>query len=1235
VPESFQSLLLRHRGRTGLTQRQLAARAGVSRRSVQDWEAGLNYPEAQHLQALIIAFLQSGGLTVGHEATEAETLWNAAMNHAPRMQTPFDAVWWAGAALAPANEILERRQDWGEAPDVLGFVGRTRELATLREWVLEERCRLVVVLGMGGIGKTMLAARVAEEVASAFQRVYWRSLRNAPSFGEWLAGAIGFLSGQQVVPPAGEAARLTALLKLLHDRRNLLVLDNFETLLEPGQQDARLRDNLDGYGQLLRAIGEGRHQSCLLVTSREAPRELAVVGTDAVRSFQLSGFSVADSQALIAGKHLSGDPADWATLISRFGGNGLALKVVGESVRQVFGGDIRAFLEESESGAMFGGIRRLIAEQIGRSSELEQRVLRELAVEREPLNLGELVAGMGPRVGRGALLEAIEALRRRSLAERADAAGRAAFTLQSVVLEYVTERLVEDVGDEITRGRPVQMVDQPIIKAQAKEYVRQTQERLIGTPILQHLRAAHGNSGTEQLLLALLDVWRDRLPVEQGYGPGNAVNLLRQLRGHLRGLDLSRLALRQAYLAGVEAQDASLAGAHVSEVALAEAFNFPIPVTLSSDGAFLVTGTVAGEVWLWRVADRTPLLASQGHTSPVYGAAVSADGRLLASGGLDGTMRLWEAPSGRLLAAFEGHAGGLWCLALSADGRVLVSGGVDGTVRLWDASTAGQGGPTGQLLATLSGHTGGIWGLTLSSDGRLLASASEDGTIRLWATSGGQLLATLQAHTGAVYGVAMSADARLLASAGADGTVRLWQVRDGRLLATLQRHTGLVLGVALSADGRLLASCGLDGTVRLWETSGGQLLATLQEHTGGVRRVALTADGLLMASGGQDGTVRLWETHFASGGARVGSPGAPSGHLLATLQGHASGLWGVALSADARLLVSGAQDGTVRLWDAVLSPGADGRPLTVLRGHSGTVAGVAVSADGRLLASAGLDGTVRLWTAPSGQPMATLRGHTNSVRGVALSADGRLLVSGGEDATIRLWETSEMRLLRTLYGHSSGVSGVALTQDGRRVASGGLDETVRLWEAASGRLFRTLQGHSGPVYCVAMCAAGHVLVSGGADATVRLWDPATGRLLTTLCEHTGMVWAVALSADGQLLASGGLDGTVRLWKVQSGRLLATLQGHTAAVWGVALSADGQLLASSSLDGTIRLWESSTGTQLRTLRSDRRYERLDITGLTGVTAAQRAALLSLGALEYLPAATNAGGRLGPDELRSRR
>jgi len=130
-----------------------------------------------------------------------------------------------------------------------------------------------------------------------------------------------------------------------------------------------------------------------------------------------------------------------------------------------------------------------------------------------------------------------------------------------------------------------------------------------------------------------------------------------------------------------------------------------------------------------------------------------------------------------------------------------------------------------------------------------------------------------------------------------------------------------------------------------------------------------------------------------------------------------------------------------------------------------------------------------------------------------------------------------------------------------------------------------------------------------------LWDASGGLPLATLHGHSSTVWGVAVSADGRLVASGGTDGTVRLWATDSGRPVWTLHGHTGGVFGVALSADGHLVASSGFDGTLRLWAATTGSALHTLRADRRYERLDTTGLTGITAAQRAALLALGAVEH--------------------
>src|SRR4029077_5722366 len=130
----------------------------------------------------------------------------------------------------------------------------------------------------GGIGKTSLAGRVAQDVAPFFERVYWRSLRDAPPLSEGMVGAIGFLSDHQKVSPAAESERLTTLLQLLRERRCLVVLDNSEALFEPSQHEGRYRAGMVGYGRLIRTIGEASHDSCLVLTSREAPADLALLG---------------------------------------------------------------------------------------------------------------------------------------------------------------------------------------------------------------------------------------------------------------------------------------------------------------------------------------------------------------------------------------------------------------------------------------------------------------------------------------------------------------------------------------------------------------------------------------------------------------------------------------------------------------------------------------------------------------------------------------------------------------------------------------------------------------------------------------------------------------------------------------------------------------------------------------------------------------------------------------------
>ena len=1205
----FGQMLLGLREKIHLTQKELANALVVSRRTIQHWEAGTAFPDTTHLKGLIALFLQQGAFSMGAERDEAAALWAQADESAARRRSMFDDLWFRellphslvpqpGSLPSPlAGETVEpaapsSRVDWGDAPEVSQIYGRERELAELAQWVFNDQCRLVTVLGMGGIGKTTLVAKFVQDHADHFEYVIWRSLRNAPPLQDLLLEYLQILSPVHHPKPS-----IKPLIELLQQHRCLLILDNTETLHRSGNLSGMYQEGFEEYQRFFQSIAQSRHKSCLLLTSRELPVELEVAeGTQSpVRVMKVTGLSTPASQAMLTDKGLFGPVDAWDVFIHYYSGNPLALRIAAATVRDLFGGDLSAFLKEAP--VTLHTLNQLLGNQFEHLSALEQDILFWLAIERDPIDLSHLKRDFLTEISNSQLFSGLLSLLQRSLIERSDHG--AIFSLLPVLLEFVTDRFVNTVVDQITNQKLEALTNYALIMSQCPDYIRESQVRMILQPVLAQLKLHFGSHAQlSDHLRKLTGVVRKNPPELQGYAGGNLVNLLANLNGNLRGEDFSGLVIRQVYLPGIEAQDVDFSGANIIDSRFTEPLETISAMMMSPSGTYLAASTYNGHIRCWNVADGKPVWTVT-NAKRAWSMAFSPDESMLACSNFHGQVSLWDVATGRHLHTLEGHQSWVHTVAFHPHGQFLASGGNDHVVRIWNLTDM-------QASQVLKGHTARLWSLAFSPNGELLVSGADDESIHVWDFNTGNLLRVIPHCAKGLKSVAFHPNGQWIVSCcEQDSYLRLWDVHTGELVDSLPSRSNGPTSVGFNATGSLLVCGGRDGSVELWQVAEGQrpqYLRRLMGHHHSISVIALSGSDLLATlSYGED--IKLWNV--------------ASGKLLRVIKGYSRLIGANAFSPDGRLLLLGDSGGMLRAWDRI-----NHCYLSTVQGHTGPVWWILFSPDGRTFATVGDDRLVRLWDAASMQCLKTYHGHAGPLWHLAYNHDGSLLASGGSAHWIKLWDTG-------LEAGTTELSSIEVQDDiwslafepgAEHLVSGHLNGAVILWNVKSATPKLTMQHGTDPVGALRFCSDGKSLITSSNQQLLKFWDLETGQCILSIPGEAegNRTKAVAIGQDGKYVVTGSSEGTLYLWQIDpSGHHLERypIEGHSVRVWSMALSADERTIASGDEEGTTLLTDVQSRQVVEKISIDRPYERMNVRGVTGLNAAERAALRALGALEF--------------------
>ena len=1100
-------------------------------------------------------------------------------------------------------------KNWTFLPTISDFQGRNKELNILEKWITEEGCRLISILGIGGIGKTALAVKLAQNqiIQNNFEYFIWVSLRTAPSVEEIIFELINSISlGKASNLPNDLLEKISLLISCLKEHRCLILLDNFETIFQSPEQI--------GYQELLQQVGEVAHKSCMVLTSRRKPVEISLEKSiSSIRSLNLGGLPEDIGIKILEAKGLTIDE-NLKKVAKKCSGNPLILKIAATEIKNKFSGNVPEFLEKSQ----FNSVTDLLNSQFKDLSKNEKDIMYWLAISQDSITQEILEEDIITNQLKDELTDVIKSLRGRFLIEER------ILNLQPVIMEDVIKRLIQEIVEEIKTIRFTIFKSHALMKATAKDKYRKSQIKNIIEPIIKNLRDDFGSDENfrSRLLEILKREQQGYLGENDGYLGGNILNLLCCLEVPLNGNDFSKLTLWQVYFKGTDLSNVNFANSDLSKCVFNDSIGSISSLAFSpKDSNILATGDFHNNVCIWKVNQgrKEQILLEENNNKSSHDGLVrtltfSPSGDALISGGEDKLIKIWnmKTKDDSNAKVFQGHTKPVWSVAFHPSGSYIASGSDDKTLKLWNVLTR-------QCIDTVQAHKETIWSVAFHPNGNYIVTASRDKVVKLWKIKKTNNSENLSIESKPykqrefddwVRVVKFSPDGKYLAIIN-DKLIKLLDPETFETLSpldglpNLDEHPQKIWSIVFSHSSNILASAGDAQSIQICQLDTHECrLIPLPEGTSRIRTIEFSPDDKMLAIGSEYQTLQVIDV---------------SDQDLRTLQSKAGGVWSVAFNpTNNKILASGGSDLKVKIWDAEKE-----QPLLRnLEKHSKWIRCLAFSPDGTILASASDDKTVILWNLKTYAPPHILRGHNGWIWSVSFSPDGKILASGSDDKTVKLWNVETGEPITILEGHKDWVWSVSFSPNGKYIASCGADGIINIWNNKTYTIFKTWKYSNPRIRAITFSPDSNKLASCGDDKKVILWniekwdteiDAPESKLLQ---EHENRIRSLAFSPDGKKLASGSEDKNIKIWDFDTDKPME-LEGdrHTQWVLSVAFSSDNKTLASGSEDETIKLWDVKTGRLMKTLKYKSPYQEMNITGVKGLTEAQKITLKALGANDY--------------------